>query len=287
MSQSSQALRTRIKSVNSTKKITKAMEMIANAKLVRSRNKMEANREYAQRLQDTVDEIAYYNPDVENKYVQKAKGDKTLTMIFCSDLGLCGGYNQNIVKLAREKLNREDPIILVGTALTRQLREEGFNIVNKEPESSDRITFLRMKDIIKNATWMFDSGKVDRVQILYTRFVNTMTFQPAIDMLLPCTLDATKAEEKRTESGEKIDTLFEPNAETILDHLIPMMIQDVAYADWMESTTAEQGSRRVAMKTATDNADELSADLMLEYNKVRQASITQEITEIVGGSAAV
>ena len=114
-----------------------------------------------------------------------------------------------------------------------------------------------------------------------------MTFQPAIDMLLPCNLDDAKAEEKRTESGEKIDTLFEPNAETILDHLIPMMIQDVAYADWMESTTAEQGSRRVAMKTASDNADELSADLMLEYNKVRQASITQEITEIVGGSAAV
>ncbi len=286
MSQSSQALRTRIKSVNSTKKITKAMEMIANAKLVRSRNKMEANREYAQRLQDTVDEIAYNNPDVENKFIRKTVGNKAFTIIFCSDLGLCGGYNQNIVRLAREVLNREDPIYLVGTSLNRQLREEGFNIINEEPESSDRITFLRLKEIVEIGTSMFERGEVARVQILYTRFVNTMSFRPEVDTLLPCDLEEAKKASAETK-GEKVETLFEPNAESILDQLIPMMIQDVAYADWMESTTAEQGSRRVAMKTASDNADELSAELMLEYNKVRQASITQEITEIVGGSAAV
>lgn len=286
MPQSTQALRTRIKSVNSTRKITKAMEMIANAKLVRQRAKMEANREYAQRLQDTVDEIAAKNPEVENRFIHRSPGNRAWTVIFCSDLGLCGGYNQNIVRLARENLNREDPIFLVGTSLTRQLKEEGFNIINEEPESSDRINFMRLKEIIEYGTDMYLSGEVDKVQILYTRFVNTMSFQPGLDILLPCDLNYTPKDEV-SEDDLHVETLFEPNAETILDKLIPMMIQDVAYADWMESTTAEQGSRRVAMKTATDNADELSADLMLEYNKVRQASITQEITEIVGGSAAV
>ena len=261
--------------------------MIANAKLVRQRNKMEANREYAQRLQDTVDEIAYNNPDVENKYIRKTNGSKTYSIIFCSDLGLCGGYNQNIVRLAREKLNREDPVFLVGTSLYRQLREEGFHIINEEPESSDRITFIRLKEIIEAAAMEFETGEVDCVQILYTRFVNTMLFTPEVDILLPCDLEGAKKDAPAQKDGLHVDTLFEPNAEVILDQLIPMMIQDVAYADWMESTTAEQGSRRVAMKTATDNADELSAELMLEYNKVRQASITQEITEIVGGSAAV
>lgn len=286
MPQSTQALRTRIKSVKSTRKITKAMEMIANAKLVRQRAKMEANREYAQRLQDTVDEIAAKNPEIENRFIHNNAGSRAWTVVFCSDLGLCGGYNQNIVRLARENLNREDPIFLVGTSLMRQLKEEGFNIVNEEPESSDRINFMRLKEIIEYGTDQYLSGAVDKVQILYTRFVNTMSFQPELDVLLPCDLNYTAKEEVPADDLH-VETLFEPNAETILDKLIPMMIQDVAYADWMESTTAEQGSRRVAMKTATDNADELSADLMLEYNKVRQASITQEITEIVGGSAAV
>lgn len=286
MSQSSQALRTRIKSVKSTRKITKAMEMIANAKLVKQRNRMEANREYAQRLQDTVQEIVYNNPEVENRYMRQVDGTKTMTIIFCSDLGLCGGYNQNITRLAREALNREDPVFLVGTSLTRQLREEGFNIINEEPESSDRITFMRLKEIVERGTKMFEAGEVDRVQLLYTKFVNTMQFRPELDVLLPCDVDYEE-HEKKDPNSLHVETLFEPDAGTILNQLIPMMINDVAYADWMESTTAEQGSRRVAMKTATDNADELSAELMLEYNKVRQASITQEITEIVGGSAAV
>lgn len=285
MGQSSQALRTRIKSVNSTRKITKAMEMIANAKLVKQRNKMEANREYAQRLQDVVDEIAANNPDLENRFIRKTNGEKALTIIFCSDLGLCGGYNQNIVKKAREEIRKEDPILLVGTALYRQLREEGFNIINAEgPISSDRSNFMVLKDLVQYGTDLYVSGEIDKLQILYTRFVNTMTFRPAVDVLLPCTLNEVELEEP---DEEYVETLFEPDPETILDQLIPMMIQDVVYADWMESTTAEQGSRRVAMKTATDNADELSSELLLEYNKVRQASITQEITEIVGGSNAV
>lgn len=284
MAASKQALRTRIKSVNSTRKITKAMEMIANAKLVKQRNAMEANRQYAQRLQDTVDEIIANNPGVECSYLEPKTTEAKVTIMFCSDLGLCGGYNQNVVKLAREKLDKNDPVILVGTSLYRQLREEGFNLINEYPISSDRMTFLELKDLVDDGINLYRDNKVGTVELLYTRFVNTMSFVPEIDQLLPFNATQKEMPEK---TGDYVETLFEPDAQTILDHLIPMMIHDVVYADWMESTTAEQGSRRVAMKTATDNADELSASLKLEYNKARQAAITQEITEIVGGSAAV
>lgn len=260
------------------------MEMIANAKLLKQRNKMEANREYAQRLQDTVDEIVSNNHGVECKFLHKTTGNRKMTLIFCSDLGLCGGYNANVMKLAREQLNKEEPVLLVGTSLFRQMREFGFNLLNQEPISSDRITFMELKKYIEEGIKLYQDNEVDIVQLLYTRFVNTMTFRPEFDVLLPC--EYNKVEQK-PKDAMYVETLFEPDPETILNSLIPMMIQDVAYADWMESTTAEQGSRRMAMKTATDNAEDLSSSLMLEYNKARQAAITQEITEIVGGSSAV
>jgi F-type H+-transporting ATPase subunit gamma len=284
MSQSKQALRTRIKSVDSTRKITRAMEMIANAKLFKQRAKMEANKEYAQRLQDTVDEIVAKNKDADCIFLKnKHLGNRKMTMIFCSDLGLCGGYNANILRMAKDNLNPEDPIVLIGTSLYSQFKELGFNLLNEAPISSDRLTYLQLKEYVEKGTKMYEDQKVDMFQLLYTEFVNTMTFRPEFDQLLPAEMEL-KEEKPNT---AHVETLFEPSAEAILNKLIPMMIQDVAYADWMESTTSEQGSRRVAMKTATDNADELSSSLMLEYNKARQAAITQEITEIVGGSAAV
>lgn len=284
MSASKQALRQRIRSVNSTKKITKAMEMIANAKLFRQRGRMEANREYAQRLQDTVNEIVAKNPKVDCDYLKEKKSEAKMTVIFCSDLGLCGSYNQNVLKLAKAELNPADPVVLIGTSLYRQVKEAGFNLLNEGPISSDHITFLQLKEQVEAGIQLYDEDKVGVVQLLYTEFVNTMTFRAQFDQLLPCVLEQTEPEET---SGPYIETLFDPDPESILDELIPMMVQNVAYADWMESTTAEQGSRRMAMKTASDNADELSEELKLEYNKARQASITQEITEIVGGSNAV
>lgn len=284
--QSRQALRTRIKSVQSTRKITKAMEMIANAKLVRSRSKMEANREYAQKLQDTVDEIVMNNPDAESQYVVEADNPHKVTIVFASDLGLCGGYNANVMKMANEVLDKEDPIYVIGTSLYSQFKEKGYHVMNDEIISSDKLTFSELKEVMESCINMYQGGKAGTVQILYTKFVNTMTFTPDIDVLLPCVL--VKKEKVKEKSNKlPVETLFEPDASSILDSLIPMMVTNVAYSNWMESTTSEQGSRRVAMKTASDNADDLSSSLQLEYNKARQAAITQEITEIVGGSSAV
>ena len=283
MTQSRQALRTRIKSVNSTRKITRAMEMIANAKLFKQRTKMEANRDYATRLQETVNEIVSSNPDAESIYMKKNDAETVFTIVFGSDLGLCGGYNANVLKEAEQNLKKEDPCILIGTSLYHEMTEKGFHVVNETPISSDKLDFSTLRECVTEAVDAYLDGKAGKVQVLYTRFVNTMTFVPAVDQLLPCDV---KAEAKKP-NDKHVETLFEPDAETILNQLIPMMITDVAYSNWMESTTAEQGSRRMAMKTATDNANDLADELQLAYNKARQAAITQEITEIVGGSSAV
>ena len=287
MAQSKQALRSRIKSVNSTRKITKAMEMIANAKLFRQRNRMEANREYSGRLQETVDEIVAKNSRIDSIFLKKhAENPARLSILFCSDLGLCGAYNQNMMKLARDTVRKEDPMVVIGTSLYQTMKDLGFNVINENPIETDKLTFDMLKAFIDYGTTRYLNQDLGGVQILYTQFVNTMTFRPCTDVILPCTVDSAEgtAEEPAKMQAE---TLFEPDAETILNSLIPMMLSNVAYSHWMEATTAEQGSRRMAMKTATDNADELSEALLLEYNKARQASITQEITEIVGGSTAV
>lgn len=281
MSQSQQALRTRIRSVNSTKKITRAMEMIANAKLFRERTRMEANRSYAEKLHYIAQRAMQEAKDADIPYLKKNTSEAVFTILFASDMGLCGSYNQNVLRYAEENLNKEDPLVLVGTSLYRQLVEDGFHPLNEEVISSDRLTFAELKEYVTQGINLFLDNKVGRVQVIYTKFINTMTFVPATDVLLPC--DAMETEQHKS----IVETLFEPSPEEILMELIPMMVQDSAYAHWLESTTAEQGSRRMAMKTATDNATELADQLQLEYNKARQASITQEITEIVGGSEAL
>ena len=261
MAESKQALRSRIKSVNSTRKITKAMEMIANAKLFRLRNKMDSNRIYAKKLEGTVKDIVQNTIELDNPLLVPNGVDKKFVIVFCSDLGLCGGYNQNVLK---------------------KIKEAGYEPENKEIIHTDTLSFQDLKEIVETGVEKYLNKEVGGVDIIYTQFINTMTFEAEVDTLLPFSVKKEKKEEH-----EQIETLFEPDPATILDYLVPLMISNVAYSDWMESAVSEQGSRRMAMKTATDNADELSEELLLEYNKARQAAITQEITEIVGGSSAV
>ena len=282
MAESKQALRSRIKSVNSTRKITKAMEMIANAKLFRLRNKMESNRIYAKKLEGTVKDIVQNTIELDNPLLVPNGVNNKFVIVFCSDLGLCGGYNQNVLKKIKEVVNKDDLVYLVGSSLNSALKEAGYEPENKEIIHTDTLSFQDLKEIVEIGVEKYLNKEVGGVDIIYTQFINTMTFEAEVDTLLPFSVKKEKKEEH-----EQIETLFEPDPATILDYLVPLMISNVAYSDWMESAVSEQGSRRMAMKTATDNADELSEELLLEYNKARQAAITQEITEIVGGSSAV
>jgi F-type H+-transporting ATPase subunit gamma len=282
MAENKQAIKARIKSINATMKITSAMKLIANAKLAKQRKAMEKNKEYAKVLKETVQEIISNNPNSENKYLVNKLSDQAITIIFCSDLGLCGGYNINMMKLAQQNLDKKDPVILIGNKQRTWLENRGYNIINK-PIGSDNITYLEMKELVDIAINYYDSDEVSKIQVIYTEFVNTVTFESRLISLIPSDVD-----DDVVNSDEKayVETEFEPSPDVILNYLIPMMIVNVTYSLWMQTKTAEQGTRRIAMENATDNAQDLNDKLLLRYNKARQSAITQEITEIVSGADA-
>ncbi|MCF0114182.1 MAG: ATP synthase F1 subunit gamma [Erysipelotrichaceae bacterium] len=280
MAQGKQAIKSRIKSINTTKKITSAMELISNAKLTKQRNQMERNREYATILQRTVNQLVAHNPKVDNKFMKPKKSDKVLTIVFCSDLGLCGGYNSNAMKLVEQSTKKEDPMILIGTHQYSWLKNRGYHLI-EDMISSDAIDFSDIKTIVNKAIHMFLEDEVGRVQVIYTKFINTVSFEPTLMNLLPCEISG------EIEEVNKQETEFVPDENEILDHLLPMMLQNVVYSTCLQTKTAEHGSRRAAMENATDNATELNDKLLLQYNQARQAAITQEITEIVGGADAL
>jgi len=282
MAENKQAIKARIKSINATMKITSAMKLIANAKLAKQRKAMEQNKEYASVLKETVQEIISTSPNTDNKYLEYKSSDQVLTIIFSSDLGLCGGYNINMMKLAQQNLVKSDPIILIGTKQRPWLENRGYNIIN-DSIGSDDITYLEMKKLIDTAINYYDSDDVSRIQVIYTEFVNTVTFEPRLISIIPSDVDDSVVQ---SEDIAYVETEFEPSADQILNYLIPMMIVNVTYSLWMETKTSEQGTRRIAMENATDNAQDLNDKLLLRYNKARQSAITQEITEIVSGADA-
>lgn len=280
MALSKQALKGRIRSINATKKITSAMELIANSKLQRQRSMMEKNREYAFYLKSMVQSVLAGCEDVDSRFVRTNSSNKTLTILFTSDLGLCGGYNSNMQRYAYQNLNQNDPIILVGSKGRGWLENRGFMIINEAMES-DNLSFNELGKIADQALEMFLNQEISKIQVLYTQFVNTVSFQPELTVLLP--LEENKEEAKELSAA----TIFEPGPNEILEHLIPMYIRSLVYSLWLETKTAEQGSRRLAMENATDNAEELTDKLVLQFNQARQAAITQEITEIVAGADAL
>ncbi len=283
MAGSQQAIKSRIRSVKSTKKITKAMQMIANAKLAKQRKMMESNRFYSQKLQEMVNDILSADQPLKSKFLLEHKSNSAFTVLFCSDLGLCGGYNANITKFAKQNLKKEDPLLIIGTHAHQHFKREGYNIVNESAISVDGMDDMTMRSYIDNAIDLFLKDEINKIQVCYTRFVNTMTFEPSLNILLPY-----EEVEKDAEKTEKIlDIIFDPSIDQVLDQLIVEMVHNVAYSLSLETKTAEQGSRRLAMETATDNAEELEEKLVLQFNQARQAAITQELTEIVGTANAL
>lgn len=278
MAQGKQALKARIKSVSATKKIISAMELISNSKLQKQRNLLEKNREYAATCLETMNEILSDNPDLENRYLRKHQSNKALTILFSSDLGLCGGYNSNMLKMASSVLKKEDPMIIIGSKGRNWMMSRGFNVINDYLDS-DNFAYEDASRIASQALAMYLDDEISRIQVIYTEFINTVTFRPAIKALLP--MEVKKANKVRE---FKVETMFEPNADEILDSLIPMAVRSELYSLSLETKTSEQASRRVAMENANDNAEELSEKLVLQFNQARQAAITQEIAEIVAGA---
>ena len=275
MAQNRQALKSRIRSTQATMKITSAMELMSNSKLQRQRSMMEKNREYSTTLLKTLHHILSESDQVENKYLLKNDSETVLTIVFSSDLGLCGGYNVNMLRYATTFIKKEDPIIVIGSKGRNWLSTRGYNVVN-EVIDSDAFDYVEASNMIEKALQQVLSKEIGKIQVVYTYFKNTVTFEPRLEVLFPVEKGQGKLESKQ-------EILFEPNADEILNTLIPMALKSTLYSLWMETKTSEQASRRLAMENATDNAEELKEKLVLQFNQARQAAITQEITEIVAG----
>lgn len=270
-------IKNRIRSVNSTKKITKAMQLVAASKLRKCKDRMSENKEYAFYLKETVNKIMNHL-DGNNAYLVSDESKPALTIIFTSDMGLCGGYNANEFRLIESELDKDAPVIVLGSRGSAWLNRRKYQVVdtllNVDEEGYEDIA-----QVANKAMEMYMNNEISKIQVLYTQYINPVTFEASLTQLLPVT-----KEECETSNSQ---TIFEPSGEQILSSLVPMYIKSMLYSYWLETKTSEQGSRQNAMETATDNAEELRDQLELQFNQARQAAITQEITEIVGGANAL
>ena len=281
MAMSLQQTKTRIRSVASTKKITKAMELVATSKLKRAKDLSFKITPYKNEVFEIISYCANNITDKDYKYFNENKTNKDLYILVTSTLGLCGGYNIAVEKFVLEKLSKEDDLIIIGQKGINYFKEKGFNVVKEHGE----LPGFNLKETISNSIAYkvlkeFDKGTYRKVYMVYTKFVNSLTFEPNLVTLLPL----SKIVEVPRISKE---LLLEPSANEVLDNLIPFYLTTSIKTLLFESMLSEQASRRTAMENATDNAEELEDKLLLEFNKSRQASITQEITEISGAANAI
>lgn len=279
---SMQEIKRRIKSVEATRKITKAMELVATSKLRKSRNQLDQLKPFYSNIQQIVAQILSGKLNVyDSKYLVANNVEKSAVIVIASSLGLCGGYNSNIFKLAKQTIKDTDLVYPIGT--------KAYNFARKNHESYDdeyvalnaSIDYIQISRLVSSLIRMYEKGEIGAIKILYTEFVNNITFVPHEITLLP----VDPADFDDVEVTNK-DTLFEPDADLVLGKLIEMYLQASVYGYLVESITSENASRRTSMETATDNADELKEKLLLKYNQARQTQITNEISEIVAGANA-
>lgn len=277
-----QEIKRRIKSVDSTKKITKAMELVATSKLRKSRNQLEQLKPYYQSVKETVGAILESNKGMDDSpYLVQNKDGKSIYIIISSSLGLCGGYNANIIKMVDEVVTDGDHIIAVGSKISNYLKRKNVTIDNSYVDLATSLDFDLVIKMVQDLTKSYCNKDVSSIKVIYTEFVNNLTFIPHVSTLLP--VDTSEFDDIEVTSKY---TLFEPSPKEVLDSLIPMYMQGLIYGYCVESVTSENAARRTSMENATDNAIELTETLLLKYNQARQTAITNEISEIVAGANA-
>lgn len=279
-----QEIKRRIRSVESTKKITKAMELVATSKLRKTRNQLEQSKPYYTNVAlMTAEILANCKGDNDSVYlIENNDVKKDVYVVIASSLGLCGGYNANIFKEIKDVIKPDDYVYSIGSKATSYLTKNHQGITDSKYESlSTTFNFKDIINLVNELTRMYREKEIRKIRIVYTEFVNNLTFKPRIVTLLPIDPD----DFDHIEISKKA-TLFEPSSQEVLDNLIPMYLQAVIYGYVIESSTSENAARRISMENATDNADELTEQLLLKYNQARQTAITNEISEIVAGANA-
>ena len=281
-------IRTKIKSVKSTQKITRAMEMVAASKMRKAQERMAAARPYAQKIRNVIGHLAHAHPEYKHPYLQDREVKKGVGfIIISSDRGLCGGLNSNMfkatVRAMREWNDKGVKIELctIGSKANAFFKRLGGNVVAQVSHVGDAPQISDLIGVVKVMLDAYDQGRIDRLFVVYNEFVNTMTQRPNVEQLLPIHgVDDPQLK-------HHWDYLYEPDAKDVLDGLLMRYIESLVYHSVVENLSSEQAARMVAMKSASDNAGDIIGELQLIYNKARQASITQELSEIVAGAAAV
>lgn len=277
-------IKTRIKSVESTKQITKAMELVSSSKFRKAKERAESARPYFNTLYNTVQDIAKNTSNSKNVFLKERKVNNVCYIVVAGDRGLAGGYNSNILKavIAHNKL-ATGKIIPVGKKAKESLSKRGYEVIDYI-ESVEKCVYEDANRVAQTAMEAYKNGEVDEVNLVYTEFISALSQEPKIVKLLPVTIDNTNTE-KEVKKGKAV-VQYLPSADAVLGYVLPKYVSGSVYGAIAESFASEQAARRTAMESATDNANEMISKLELVYNRARQAAVTQEISEIVGGAAA-
>ena len=285
---SGKEIRNKIKSVENTRKITKAMEMVAASKMRKAQDRMRAARPYGEKIRRVAGNLSHALTDYRHPFLVVREQVKTVGLItVTSDKGLCGGLNSNLLRLAFGKMKEWDAegkelrATAIGNKGLGFMQRSGANVVSHVIGLGDTPHLEKLIGPVKVQLDAYMKGEIDVLYIGYTRFINTMKQEPVIDQLLPLSGDMMGGE------GNKWDYIYEPDAKAVIDDLLIRYVEAMIYQAVAENMASEQSARMVAMKSASDNAKDVIGELKLVYNKARQAAITKELSEIVSGAAAV
>ncbi len=274
-----QEIKTRLGSVATTKKITKAMQLVATAKLKKAQGNLESIQEYYTSVHGMFQDLLSNVKDVNTLLPQGGK-ESTAYVVITSDLGLAGSYNSNILKLVKKELRPNDKLFVLGTKGVSHFKTIGTPIFLEMPNAGDDPNYEFAAKVGRDVLAEYMTGNINKVKLAHTTFVNSVTFDAKITSILP--IEALPKKNENAKTNALVE--FEPSPEEVLIKAVPLYVSAMFFGSMVESKVSEMSSRRTAMENATDNADELIQKLDLEYNRARQAAITQELTEIVAGS---
>ena len=285
-------IRAKVTSIKSTQKITRAMQMVAASKMRRAQERMEVGRPYSENMRRVVSHLVNASSDYKHPYMTSRQVNRVGYILVTSDRGLAGGLNINLFKQLMHHVQEfqdqsvQAEFAVIGSKGVSFFKSFGGKVTSAVTDYGDNPTFEQLNAPVQAMLDDYAKGHLDRIYLVYNKFVNAMTQKPMVSQLVPLPADAID-----TDSGIRTeinwDYIYEPDAKTLIDGLLGRYIESIVYQAVMENIGSEQSARMVAMKAATDNAGDLINDLQLVYNKLRQAAITREISEIVGGAAAV
>ena len=286
-------IRGKIKSVENTKKITKAMEMVAASKMRKAQDRMRAARPYAEKVRNIAAHLGEANPEYVHPFMKSNDVKKTGLIVVTTDKGLCGGMNTNVLRAVTAKLRElqgegvQTETVAIGNKGLGFLTRVGAKVVSQATQLGDTPHLEKLIGPVKVLLDQYEKGELNAVYIAYTRFINTMKQESVIEQLLPLSAEQMQQETRDSGKQHSWDYLYEPDAQSVIDDLLVRYVEALAYQAVAENMASEQSARMVAMKAATDNAGNVINELKLVYNKTRQAAITKELSEIVAGAAAV